>query len=597
MKRWLLPLLLFGAASGQNGAAFRGSYHFAWIAVESASPGAALTSRNGGGTMTFDGAGGVRIQARVGVGLEEARAVETEGRYSADADSLTLPDPARAGSVLTARFNASRSVLVASSKDGPASRHDLLVAVRAPESGAAKLEGDYGGGYFLVRDNDPRGLSTAFVELLTERPEVFSRTMVNGHVGGIDDVNRENETADSTWSLRADGTGSALFANDSDVLSGSREILVSADGSALLGFSARPGERDLLVAVRRPKFHGNPFLRGRYWMNEVGAENDFAFAPEKARFGGATGSLQSAGDGRAVLSQVFASAGGRTHVTALNPYLLSGDGTANLGPRVRFGARNIAMSEDGGLVAGAVVHPAGELTLQHGIFVALRAEAPAGQGVSLSPYGVANALSRAAVPISPGALVELSGSGLAATPAKAEGAALPLELGGVRVSIDGEPAPLRSVSESGVIVLAPASFKGPTASIQVTNGGRPPVMLTVPVAAASPGLASENGSGSGLALAVRANGSPVQQGEAVEEGETVVLSAAGLGAAGAKPRVLVNGRAAEVESVSPSPESPGVYRVTIRIPEGSGSNTPVPVAIAAADGFSDMVDLTVRPKK
>jgi uncharacterized protein (TIGR03437 family) len=123
------------------------------------------------------------------------------------------------------------------------------------------------------------------------------------------------------------------------------------------------------------------------------------------------------------------------------------------------------------------------------------------------PFSVpASGSGDATVPISPGEIVTLFGTGLGpATLAvnTPKNGVYGTQLAGTTVSIGGYPAPILYASSSLVSVIVPYEINGQTSTaVQVTYQGQQTTVRTVPVSATAPGLFTLDTTGSGQALAV-----------------------------------------------------------------------------------------------
>jgi uncharacterized protein (TIGR03437 family) len=171
------------------------------------------------------------------------------------------------------------------------------------------------------------------------------------------------------------------------------------------------------------------------------------------------------------------------------------------------------------------------------------------------------------------------------TPVTAPAGALPTTLGGVSVSFDNLAAGIFSVSDSFLRVQAPDSLvPGAQTSMRITNQGiaSDPVMLTV--AAASPGLYTQNILGLGTVKAVNQNGAVNSAQNPAAKGSYIALYANGLGAVvpslttGQVPpssplsattsvvTAIISGAAAPVVFSGAAPPYPGVYQANVQIP-------------------------------
>ncbi len=572
-----------------------GDFQFIQISIQAGAKAGTFAARNVLGTLTFDARGGVKIKARRGTDRGPLQPVEAAGQYEATDESILLPDPSRANARIRARFNHDKSVLLGAS-EGAKDPHDLFLAVRGPARGASPaVTGDYAGAYLSMRNGDPTRLSTALVEFSANAAASKTEATVSGHVAGIDDVVRV-DSGEAAVSVKDGGVGVMTFKANSDVLTGEREIVVSGDGGIVLGLSKDAGLRDALILAKKAAGYSNGALRGLYWMAEITGETPFEFDPAALRLSSAFGSMRSEGDGRAWFTQRIRGGSGTVNATVLNAYLLSSDGTANMGAKVRYGMRNLAVSPDGSIIVGAQTGAGNDLVLDHGIFVGIKAQItlPPFPAISSINSGNASTLAPGPQAIAPGSIVSISASGIAPAQAKAT-APYPTELGGVRVAVDGQPAAIQSVSFERVEFVAPAKLNQAGAAIQITSGGKQSKALTLPVVAASPAFVTEMGNGMGPVIAFAPDGKPVNLNHPATEGEVIALAAAGVGRAGAADlKISIGGKPAETVSVAPDPSRAGVHHIKVKVPKGSGAANPVPVSIQTADSFTDLADLPVR---
>ncbi len=113
---------------------------------------------------------------------------------------------------------------------------------------------------------------------------------------------------------------------------------------------------------------------------------------------------------------------------------------------------------------------------------------------TLNSGGVGNAASYQ-TQISPGALAVLFGSGMGLTTASpAANPALPTNVGGVTVTVNGQAAPLYYVSPGQIDFQVPWETAVGSASVAVTVNGGASNAISVPVVAAGPGLFTSSGS-------------------------------------------------------------------------------------------------------
>ena len=188
---------------------------------------------------------------------------------------------------------------------------------------------------------------------------------------------------------------------------------------------------------------------------------------------------------------------------------------------------------------------------------------------AINAADVVNAASYAQ-PISPGALVSIFGTNLAAAETSAQDIPLPVELGGTSVTVNGTKAPLLFVSSNQINLQIPwstaYSYSNYTqASVVVTTPAGSSVPVQVPVSQTSPSMFSLDSSGCGQAAAlnVSAGGSVSvnSPSNSAAPGDYVSLYGTGIGIPQIQP--------------ADGARSSGVDRFQI-IPEVSLDGEPIP---------------------
>lgn len=210
-------------------------------------------------------------------------------------------------------------------------------------------------------------------------------------------------------------------------------------------------------------------------------------------------------------------------------------------------------------------------------------------------------------PLAPGGLFSIYGTRLADTTQQVGIIPWPTELGGVRVTINGVPAPLIYVSPTQVNGQVPYEIAPGTATLAITVGGATG-QTTFQVAPASPGILVY---GDNRAVAVNPNGSVNGPNAAARPGEVVVMYLSGLGTtnppvptgapAPASPLAQVNypysitvgGRAAETFYLGQTPGFPSLAQANFRVPALAPGDYPVVVTVNGV--ASNTVLLTVGP--
>jgi uncharacterized protein (TIGR03118 family) len=212
-----------------------------------------------------------------------------------------------------------------------------------------------------------------------------------------------------------------------------------------------------------------------------------------------------------------------------------------------------------------------------------------------------NAASGATGAIAPGEILALAGVTIGPRPAVSSAVSpVGTSLGGTTVTINGTPAPILYTQADQTNIIVPWGATGTTASIVVTQGTTVSQTLSIPMAAAAPGLFTL----SGAALAWNQDGTLNSATNAAPAGSVMVLYATGLGQTdpagqdGSKYSSLVlaetvapvtatiGGKAAAVIYAGSAPgQIAGVMQVEVVVPTGAGTGS-VPVVITSSGASS-----------
>lgn len=233
-----------------------------------------------------------------------------------------------------------------------------------------------------------------------------------------------------------------------------------------------------------------------------------------------------------------------------------------------------------------------------------------------STLNVANAFSQVPGVISPGELVAVQGG--FDGPEEPEIAAnsgdglLPDTLGGVRVLVDGEAAPLVEVSAGRVVAVVPYSVKDKAqVMIELTGVRASARPVPVDVMPAHPGLQTRDGSGMGPGSFYNQDGALNSPGAPAAPGTEVSIDLTGVGpcdppntgftgtASPPSPElpveVTVAGESAEILSLEPRPDGPSaVFRLRLRVPPGAPEGPRIPVILRVGNATAPAVTLSVR---
>lgn len=219
---------------------------------------------------------------------------------------------------------------------------------------------------------------------------------------------------------------------------------------------------------------------------------------------------------------------------------------------------------------------------------------------------VANAASYSQPAVSPGELVTIFGQSMADAPPlasqlDASGNVTSL-LGNTMVLFDGIPAPMVYASANQLSAVVPFGIAGATTQAQVQYQGQMSNTLALPVAPATPGIFTADGSGKGQAAALNQDYGINSAANPAAVGSIMVLYATGAGqwnppgqdgtvvTAGNLPQPLlpvsvqVGGKPATVLYAGGAPQMvAGVLQINIQLPAGvTGPQVPVVFAIGSA---------------
>ncbi len=251
--------------------------------------------------------------------------------------------------------------------------------------------------------------------------------------------------------------------------------------------------------------------------------------------------------------------------------------------------------------------------------------------LSYSAAGVVNAASNAPGPLAPYAIASLYGAGLAyskraVTEKDIRGNQLPTELDGVRVLVDGLAAPLYYVSPEQINFLIPyvTGARFPTqVKLWVTLDGRRGPEIELPLHETAPALFQLDATTPIVTAVRKPEGSDEQRvvviskDEPARPGEIITLWATGLGrtqppvawpqlprepariANWQRFQLLLDGNpvpAANILYVGVAPNFAGLYQINVRLPEDTGRDPEIRIAIGDAVSPQGL-RLPVSPKK
>jgi uncharacterized protein (TIGR03437 family) len=571
-----------------------GDYHFVDLALRQGGSATAML-----GTLQVQGAAAA-FSARRAQGPDPAQTITGQASWAtADSFSSTLSD--LAGSNLRVRLGQG-GVFVGSGQSGD---HELLLALRKATA-APVLSGRYSGVYLRFNNGASANAETCQVVFDVAGAAISSIAIVN-HSAALDDVNRFVSQGATPFSLAADGTGTIRFA-DGAAISGTMNVAASGDGGLIVGTNLSGTTRDLLIVVRDLGDATESSLTGTYWIAELGGESPFAQPPSQQSGGlqlsSADGSLFSFGTGAASIAESVRLAGQSVELSTSVRYRMGSGAERMLGRSFASGVRNLAVAADLGVLVASWTGRAGDLTLEHGLLLGVRAPA-----IRLAALNAGSSAPVTAA-VAPGTLVSLYGTGLAATLVPATGFPLPTDLGGVRVLVNGVAAGLLVASPGQINFQIPYGTLPGTATVEV-QGGASVNSLTIAIAAQSPGVFATNQAGTGAAIATHADYQLVTGQNPARPNETLLVFLTGLGAVtpaiasgaaaeGALRRVadpglqvLFNGIPGRVDFAGLSPGFAGLYQINVVVPDSEAVDGTVATGVRTSTAYSDLTDVPV----
>jgi uncharacterized protein (TIGR03437 family) len=231
---------------------------------------------------------------------------------------------------------------------------------------------------------------------------------------------------------------------------------------------------------------------------------------------------------------------------------------------------------------------------------------PAVNSTILPSGGVMNAASMMAGPVAPGEIISLLGPGTAMLSSTENGSDL-------SVVFDGARAPVVYIGPHQINAAVPFSVGPETATtLEVRAQNRQLATITLPVAAATPGLFTQDASGAGPAEVFNEDASVNTSSNPADRGSMVTFFGTGFGpttpagvdgeiaaapASLLQPAVAtIGGRDADVLYAGAAPGLiAGVTKINVRVPIGADSGIAVPVVLRVGGAVTQAgVTLSVR---
>ena len=572
------------------------------------------------GTITFDGAGNYTIagslldSTAVPVAAVPYTKTGTYGIAASGFGSLVGP----LSNTDSVHGLVSNGIFIGSSTNS--SFNDLFVATPAtPTATAATLKGVYSIASLEFPSTDPTAAISAWFPLNADGLGNLGAVTVTGHVAATAATLATQSIPSATYTFGG-GVGTIVyqaFVQSQGAIStpllvgGSKALYVSPDGKFVFGGSTSGWDLFIGVNVVSPAPSTLGFT-GLYY--QAGLDQDVSqLSSGTTTLAGYYGSLNTA-KGQTIGHQHLNSlpVSSPYDYTFADTYTQNTDGSysdVTLGATYILGTDGIRIGYDTGSALG--------------INVALPAATLTGSGVFLNPQGVVNAASYApfTAGISPGELISLFGSNLAATTTGSTEIPIIGELGNVQVMINGAAAPVTFVSPTMISAIVPYTVNSSTAtstlasfaSIQVINNGTASNIVSMPLSITSPGVFTYPADGIGYAAVLHLDYSLVSTTNPAQTGETLAVFVEGLGAVtpaitagGPGPftplsetpagsiGMLIDGQLATVSYAGLAPGYPGLYQINVEVPAGTSSGD-VYLSVAGPDSLTTEAKISIAP--
>jgi len=561
------------------------------------------------GVITFDGQGNytttnVQLYDSVSPGYCASLG---GGTYGVQSNGIAQLDNPLYPATLFGSF--SKPVLIASSTED--SYFDLFIAVQAPSSAASNssLSGAFTVGTLDFPGADASYARQGYFTLNADGQGNVSAFTLNGSAANVATNDITQKIPASTYSLSGT-TGGTLtvpvgssLTSDTQIISGSKALYVSADGNYILGGSADGS--DMIFGFRAPTgTSSNAMLYGTYFMAGMEDGGNFLDA--------FYGSVNTKGDGNLFWHQRYDDVVNYDtfDYTANSPVTIGSDGTYYDGSYYHY---LVGSSGSALLLIGS-----GQ---QFSFIPGVHAPSfTSSSQVWINPIGVTNAASYTPITnaYAPGELVSLYGNfGVSF----AEASSLPIQttLNGVTVYVNGQAAPVFLVSENQISILVPYEVAGDYfATFQVSVNGTESNEVTVYVDYSAPGIYTQDENGIGPAAILHADYTLVNASDPARPGETVLLYMNGLGTvtpavddgAAASLTTLsytdefvntlvylddgVNYYAyAPVQFAGLAPGYAGLYQVNFTLPTSGLNNGAVSIIFETTEAYSEMTQINV----
>jgi uncharacterized protein (TIGR03437 family) len=608
-----IPLAAAQNFDNSGDANLAGAYLFRYIAFSTtATTGAISEGCSLTGVINFDGKGNYTLsntQRYDSVTSSGMCGAPKNGTYGVQPNGLAQLDNPIFSTTIFGSF--SKPVLTGgSTEDG---YYDLFVAVQAPGSSVSNsaLSGSYRVGSMEFLNSQNAMARESWFTLNADGSGNVGALTVNGSAANLGNSSLTQNMSGATYTLSGNGAGTlniplpAGGSAQSQLVSGSKVLYISADGNYILGGSI--SSADIFFGFKAPASNANPRLNSTYFT--AGIEADLSQLSSNSSFlDSFYGAVNANGSGVELWHERFNDV--VDQVTYDNTFNSLVTGTGGVLP-------------DGSYTELVSNNSQAFMLIGSGTLFALNigVQAPAAtpvSGVWINPLGVTNAANYTPITNSyaPGELINIYGTFGVSTQV-AQTVPISTTLGGVQVKVNGTLAPVYLVSSTQVSALIPFATSGQNfAGIQVIVNGSASNTVTVFVGASAPGIYTLSQNGIGPSAVLHSNFTVVSAASPATPGETVSLFLNGLGtvnpqtadgAAGpSNPLSVITDQAvvylddgsnalaqATVTFAGLAPGFPGLYQVNFTLPSTGLNNGDVYIQLQTNEASTEMSTIRV----
>jgi len=510
---------------------------------------------------------------------------------------MVLQDPLFPSSVLLGAVGAAGPHAFVLTRPSSSSNNTAIL-VGIPVGGTS-LSGDYYASYFNLHGASLGTVRQAWLSFTADGNGGMGTPSLRAIGNDLGNTTQTGQLTGTSYSFSGNA-GTMNLGSSSPFIGGTQAFYISSDGSIIVGGSTT--DFDILLGIKAlGGTASNGSFQGVYVIG--GFENDSSVGGRNTvkTFSGST---SATGTGTSITHQE-ALLSSNTSVPYFKDYTSQATyAVPDSGVFTPTDNHQYALGANGTFLG------TGAFELES-VVLGLKTPAYSGSGVWLNPIGVVNAANSAPFtnPVAPNEIVTLYGDNLApdTVPAPAGVFPLPKILDGVRVYVNGAPAPLLYVSSAVIEVLTPSSWYPNNGwgylTFQVFNNGTYSNAVRVFAQNAAPGIFNLTGSAVGPAAVRHAlDNTLVTADNPAHPGDIVSIYGTGLGIVGDQPDdgdtvsdadPLVAAWSVSIGGVQCTPQPSnyaglapgysGLYQINVTVPSGTGFGD-VPIRVSVRPG-------------